>query len=194
MNNTRYQVGSNTPLESTLWNVFVNYHTSPEFYQEVVALFGNHIEDIHGIYGKYGKSVEELSTGRRTAGGMSVESVGGKTDVGMDCQVGMNSPVTEQSRVIGMHVDQPSKVFVSMLYMKEPQDDSVGGSLQIYRHKEGHEKNMDIGNMEIHSTIEYDRNTVVFFINSSYSIHAVTLRNPTPHRRRLVNFIGEVYK
>lgn len=194
LNNTRYQVSSNTLLESTLWNVFVNYHTSPEFYQEVVALFGNHMEDIHGIYGKYGKSVEELSSGPRVGGGMFAESTRGQADVGLDCQVGMNSPVTEQSRVIGMHVDQPNKIFVSMLYMRESHDDSVGGNLQIYRHKDGHERNMDISNMEIHSTIEYDRNTVVFFINSSYSIHAVTLRNPTPHRRRLVNFIGEVYK
>tara|TARA_Y100000310_G_scaffold333165_1_gene410145 strand:+ start:327 stop:1067 length:741 start_codon:yes stop_codon:yes gene_type:complete len=189
LSNTRYQVSSNTPLESTLWNIFVNYHTSPEFYREVINLFGGHIEDIHGIL-----APADLSSGKRRSGAMFSESLSGETDVGLDCQVGMNSPVFEQSRVIGMHVDQPNKIFVGMLYMRDEQDDSLGGHLQIYRHKHNHEKNMDINNMEIHNTIEYDRNTVVFFINSSYSIHAVTLRNPTPHRRRLVNFIGEVYK
>ena len=146
LNNTRYQVSSNTQLESPLWNIFVNYHISPEFYSEVANLFGDHIENIHGVLQKYNKPVADLSSGKRKTGGMFVESLGGEVDVGLDCQVGMNSPVVEQSRVIGMHVDQPNKIFVSMLYMRDDHDDSVGGSLQIYgtqawpRKKYGHQQ------------------------------------------------------
>lgn len=194
INNTRYQVSSNTALESPLWNDFVKYHISYEFYQDAIKLFGDHIESIHDIQEKYGKPIERLTASQRTGGGMMVESVGGGFDVGLDCQVGINSPVIETSSVIGVHTDQPSKMFVGMLYMREDNDDSVGGDLQIVKHKEGHTPNMDIKNMELHDTVPYAKNTFVFFINSPISIHAVTPRYPTQHRRRLVNFIGEVYK
>ena len=195
LNNTRYQVGSNTPLMSSWWNQFVDYHVSRGFYNEVSDLLGTHIDNMHQIKDKYGfyNNFKNLSSSKRGKAGMFVETSNKKNfDVGMDCQVGINSPATEMSRVIGMHVDQPNKLYVGMLYMREEEDDSVGGHLQIYKHKDGCEKNMDIENMEIHSTIEYARNTAVFFVNSPVSIHSVTLRHPTPHRRRLINFIGEI--
>lgn len=192
LNNTRYQVSANKELESYWWNMFVAYHCSKPFFNEVADLFGEYIniKDSHGYY----KNFKDMACGKRNGGGMYKESDSSSFDVGLDCQVGINTPVVETSRVIGMHTDQPNKAFVGMLYMRDEQDDSIGGHLQVYKHKEGHEKNMDINNMEIHSTVEYARNTAIFFVNSPLAIHAVTLRQPTQHRRRLVNFIGEISK
>src|SRR3569623_1040323 len=40
-------------------------------------------------------------------------------------------------------------------------------------------------------TIAYDSNVLVMFLNSLGSVHGVTVRDPTPHRRCYVSLVGE---
>ena len=39
-------------------------------------------------------------------------------------------------------------------------------------------------------TIKYDKNVLVFFINSKKSLHSVSIREKTDYNRKFVNFIG----
>ena len=193
-NNARYQTSAATALESPLWNDFVKYHVSHEFYKEVTNLFGSYIGDIHNIQQRFNKDVEELDVCMRENAGRFVASQSGSADVALDCQVGINSPVTQVSTVRGMHTDAPNKLFVGLFYMRTKDDDSTGGDLNLYRYKDRHPRNMNPENLEIFDTVQYDKNTLVFFVNSPYSVHGVTNRSITPHCRRLINFVGEIYK
>jgi hypothetical protein len=48
----------------------------------------------------------------------------------MDCQVGMNSPVSRKSSVRGPHHDTPGEVYAGLLYFRDAKDKSTGGDLQ----------------------------------------------------------------
>ena len=86
-----------------------------------------------------------------------------------------------------------------LLYFRRSDDHSTGGDLEIWRWKEGREpaflgKQASEADAELVSTIPYRANTLVAFVNSERALHAVSIRQPTPHSRRLVNIIGEVYR
>jgi hypothetical protein len=42
------------------------------------------------------------------------------------------------------------------------------------------------------STVKYEANTLVFFVNSNQAFHAVTRRSPTPYPRRFVNIVAQL--
>lgn len=42
------------------------------------------------------------------------------------------------------------------------------------------------------STVKYDANTLVFFVNSNHAYHAVTPRSRTPYPRRFVNIVAQL--
>ena len=47
--------------------------------------------------------------------------------IDMDCQVGINSPVTKISTVRGLHYDIPTEVWAGLLYMRQARDTARGG-------------------------------------------------------------------
>jgi hypothetical protein len=57
-----------------------------------------------------------------------------------------------------------------------------------------HREEVDEDDAEYVGSIPYRPNTLVVFINSEHSLHAVSERSVTPHSRRLVNIIGRVYR
>ena len=200
-NNSRYQIGADIGMKnpdiSPLWRQFIKYHSSPEFYQEVIELLGNDIRRLHPhIEVECGKKLEDLSVGIR----WNNEN---KEDMVLDCQVGLNSPVTKQTSVKGPHIDNKVELYAGLFYMRDKNDKSRGGMLDIYKHPTGlykPKKHPDWGkNCILDSSliklnsIPYSRNLFVMFINSWKSIHGVSPRQVTNHCRRLVNIIGEAY-
>ena len=81
--------------------------------------------------------------------------------------------------------------------MKEDDDDSTGGDLEIYRCK-GKPKltsalrDIKSKQLELVETVRYERNVAVFFVNYIYSSHGVTTRSITDKCRRLINFAAKV--
>ena len=53
-----------------------------------------------------------------------------------DCQIGINSPVSQASTVKGPHVDNRVELYAGLFYMRTDEDDSRGGSLEIFRPKD----------------------------------------------------------
>jgi hypothetical protein len=116
-------------------------------------------------------------------------------EIVMDCQPGVNSPVTDKTSVKISHLDNPTQLYASLLYFRDDGDNSKGGDLELYKYIS--EKYKFHGSrlikdkyVEATSIVPYKKNTYVIFINSIDSIHGVTPREETKYQRRLVNIIG----
>ena len=189
-----FQALKNKSLLSQLWIDFIEYHTSQTFYREVLNLLGPEIKTTYPlIENRIGKRIEECSAGIR----FDPEKDSG--EISLDCQVGINTPVTRKSSVRRVHTDATEELFAMLLYFRTEEDDSQGGDLEIYKWKDKSERKfngeeIDEKEADYIKTIRYSPNTLVIFINSENSLHAVSERSVTNHSRRLVNIIGEVYQ
>lgn len=191
--NTRHDYSAHKILGdsriSPLWRQFAEYHTSPAFFQEIMGIWGSEVLRLYpNVEQSIGKPMAEWSTGvRRKDTGV---------DFVLDCQIGINTPLSRPSSVRGAHVDNPVELYAGLLYFKPLQDESTGGDLLIYRYKRKdyrfHGKaELNERYVEKVGQVPYERNTLVFFINSINSVHGVTARSASSRPRRLVNIIGE---
>jgi len=195
--NQRNDIGAHRSLSAggpvaPLWQDFVRRHTSPVFLAELMAVFAPAIRATHPwLEARLGQSLESLDSGVR------FDPAGRGAAVALDCQIGINTPVTRMSRVRGLHVDAPEELFAMLLYFRREDDASAGGDLELYAWKPGRKRRfdkskVDPADVDRVATIPYRANTLVAFVNSVHAVHAVSPRSPTPHSRRLVNLIGEV--
>jgi len=192
--NYRYDIAAFQMLEQpqvipAIWRDFVAYHSSTDFFREVVDVLGAATRTHHPSLEKtLGKPLSECSTGVR------FRSDG---DIYLDCQIGINTPATKTSSTRGVHADAPEELFAGLLYFRDPADDTAGGDLEIHRWQDPQRRHF-VGSeaeesaAELVDTIAYEANTLVLFLNTRDSLHAVTARAPSPHTRKLVNLVGEV--
>jgi hypothetical protein len=172
-----------------VWQEFARVHTSPEFFAEVVALFGDTIRALHpALEARLGKPLEEVRTSVRFAEPFA--------DVALDCQLTWGAPVTRASRAHRVHVDRQVALYAGLLYFRQPGDDSVGGDLELYRFR-GDTRVYDEGRfvedalVERVTTVPYAANRLVFFVHSPAALHGVSVREVTPWPRLHVNFLAE---
>lgn len=173
---------------SPAWREFIEYHYSPAFYLDVVKLLGDQMRKVHPhLEAQLGKSLESLTVAPRPAPG--------DADVMVECQFCINTPVRTVSRVRGVHVDNPKKLFNALLYMRLDEDDSGGGDLELCRFV-GKPRFQQVAApddaVEAVDHVLYQANTLILIINSPFSLHGVTPRQPTPHIRRYFNFLAEL--
>lgn len=184
---------------SPLWREFFNYHVSKEFFLDLTNLLGKAIRQTYPLLeSRLGKSLEELNVGMRPGGKGDPLAPG--ADVSMECQFYAN--YTRAPRAVrGPHVDRPSELFAALLYFRQKGDGSTGGDLEICRATDDSlypsqqsvrisELPAEISSSKVKtlSTATYAANTLVLFLNSPKSVHAVTARSPTPLTRRHINF------
>lgn len=174
------------------WKEFIALHTSDTFFQEFLTIFKDHILQMYPDFEqKYG-SFEMLKSGLRKVD--TFESV----DVLLDALICINTPVvTKPNAVRGAHIDLPDKLFAGLFYLRDPQDTSTGGNLEIYKFKNSkpygfRSSAIDDSYIKHVKTIEYDRNVLILFLNSVYSLHGVSVRSLTDSPRYFVNLVGEV--
>jgi hypothetical protein len=120
----------------------------------------------------------------------------------LDSQICGNTAVREVSSVKTTHVDSTRKLFSGLFYLRHPKDDSIGGDLTTARFKPGLSRwqwrrrfdgvFVPEDRVETVSTVRYERNTLVMFLNTLESMHGVTVREPTPHLRLFMNLVCEV--
>jgi hypothetical protein len=207
--NCRYQLNTHQTLDNTeidpIWKMFVEYHTSKEFYKEVETIFGRERLKKFRILKK--TNYDNLGHGIRKH---PVELNKNSKKIVMDCQIGINSPSTIKSSVRGAHVDAHEEIYAGLLYLKHDDDRGRGGDLNILKLKQkcktieqfekivGKNRSKNYKNikhkLEIANTVKYEKNTFVLFLNDINAIHEVTSRDANPISRRLVNIIGEYYK
>ncbi len=204
-NNYAYLMQTRVVLEDPeipeIWRDFFAYHTSREFFDEFLDFWQDAIKtEYPDIEARFGKPLSQLSTAIRYPGKKGTPE-NRNADVMLDCQFGINSPVTSRSVVRGPHIDDIHKLFNGLLYCRRPDDQSEGGDFVIYRpkSKSGHfyqDRQRDIADRYVEpvATVPYRANTLVMMLNTSRSIHGVSPRAMTNHPRQYVNFHAETYR
>lgn len=199
--NTRWSVGYATarqhPAVPPLWRSFLAYHSSQDFLDEILALFGPHLCALYPERFAHLVSLKGLRAGVRGVTGRD------QAEVLMDAQLSGNTPVRQRSSVRGLHVDKGDKLFSGLFYLRPDGDHSDGGDLEIHRFRPAlssqqrarafQEYSVDPAAAEWVTTIPYRRNTLVLFLNSLHSLHGVSPREPTGHCRLFLNLVGEVH-
>ena len=205
--NCRYQLNTHQTLDNTeidpIWKMFVEYHTSKEFYKEVETIIGKkRLKKFRNLkkvkYSNLGHGIRKHP----------VELNKNSKKIVMDCQIGINSPTTVKKSVRGPHVDAREEIYAGLLYLKHDDDTGNGGDLNILKLEKcktldqfikivGENRGRNYSNManklKITDTVKYARNTFVLFLNDLNALHEVTPREVNPISRRLVNIIGEYY-
>lgn len=168
---------------------FLESQASPEFLADFVRLFETDLERFYPEFlAEYRKGMQ---SGIRAID--SFETHG----VLLDAHYSINTPVTGKgTSVRSAHVDHPQKLYGGLLYLRHPEDDSVGGDLVLYRYRKGvkdfTQHPIRFSDIEEVDTIPYARNVLVLFLNTNQSVHGVTVREETRHQRTFVNFVGEL--
>ena len=161
------------------WIDFFEYHTSQEFYNEVLTIF-NETRWIK----------DEKVKVRHTEGDAKIVT---------DTQFVIHQPTTGTTR--STHIDNPLEIYAGLLYMRQRGDNAKGGDFVIYDAPEinkvvaktGREIPKDIEKKE-HKKITYKENTFVMFLNTNKSVHGVTPRENALHDRLSINIIAEAEK
>lgn len=168
----------------SIWKDFIQYHTSFNFVTDVYKLFLN---DIYDNYPVFKNNLPQ----KEHCGVRFLE----QKDFNLDCQFVINTPVEKKSSVIEPHLDNPIEFYAGLLYMRNKDDDSVGGNLCTYKFKKdpifygkSRVKNQNVNLIE---EIEYRPNRLVLFLNTLHSLHGVSEKNISNHYRKYINIIGE---
>lgn len=191
-NNLRMDLHASETLDDPeihpLWRDFVAYHTSHDFWTDCLGVFGEAVQLLYPQL-EFDKPLRDATTGVRFRD---------QADIHMDCNIGVNTPVTAPGRVRGPHLDNPVELIAGLLYMRPPEDEVEGGELDVCRLREPYRMHgkaeIDDKYVEVVGTVPYQANTLVMFVNSAVSIHSVRPRPVNPHHRLLVNFAMEVNK
>ncbi len=176
------------PEFDPLWQEFFAYHTSRDFWLEVVEVMGDGIRAAHPNLEKiFGKKLEEFVVTRRGSGEAG--------DIMLDALFVVNTPVTKESSVRPAHVDSEDEIFAGLLYMRADDDKTPGGDLSLYHFKgrpQFGKHYAELSDVVEDKVVGYGANRFVAFVNSAASIHGVTPRRPTGNYRRYINIIGTV--
>ena len=172
-------IGSKRVEAKQCWIDFFQYHTSQEFYNEVLTIF-NETRWIK----------DEKVKVRHTEGDAKIVT---------DTQFVIHQPTTGTTR--STHIDNPLEIYAGLLYMRQRGDNAKGGDFVIYDTpeinkvvaKSGREIPKDIEKKE-HKKITYKENTFVMFLNTNKSVHGVTPRENALHDRLSINIIAEAEK
>lgn len=201
-NNIRLQYSTNEIIENklfrnTIWNDFVNYHTSKDFMLTLIEIFSDDLKII------YPKVLNEIYSFKNRENFLYTRSSdihqNIRSNFVIDCQPGINTPVRSKSSVRGPHVDNPVELIGGLAYFRDADDVSEGGNLKLFEKKSSkiffHEKAevYNLNNLHHCKTIDYKQNNCIFFLNTESSIHSISPRSKTDKTRNLVNFIVEKY-
>jgi hypothetical protein len=180
------------PALSPLWRETIETHVSQLFLRQLTGIFGASILATYPDFEQRFGALDALRAGLRYRDTFE------HADVLLEAQPSANTPVTaEPSSVRAGHLDNPNKLFVGLFYLRHPDDDSVGGDLELYRYRAGqrpvfHGHEIADRYIEPVQTVRYEKNVLLVFLNSPAALHGVTVRELTPHTRLFLNLNAEV--
>ncbi len=174
---------------TSLWKEFIYYHSSHTFYKEVLQIFKPCFEEnIYRLYSDFSSGVRGHDDHK-------------DRQILLDAQISINTPATESSSVRKAHADNTNKLFSGLYYLKQKNDDSVGGDLEIldwnpsYTQQEKlkfYKEGVLPKHFHRNKKLKYENNIAIIFLNSINALHAVSPREPTIHPRCFVNLVGEL--
>ncbi len=190
-NNTAFRVSAATLLRAPklpgLWRDFVAHHVSGDFWADIVRVLGPAIRAAHPrLEARVGRPLEAWRAGcrKRDQG----------ADVLLDCQLVVNTPVTEATTVRGPHIDTPDKLFSGLFYFRPADDPTPGGDLDLYRW-DGEPRFRELfavaDGLRLVATVPYAANSFLGFVNGPAAVHGVSPRAVTDRPRFYVNLVAE---
>lgn len=185
------------PELSDLWRDFIETNTSHAAFEAARAIWGDDIDAYHPTLAEnFGKPLDAFTTARRSGKGDSPENR--RADVMLDCQFGVNTPVSEVGAPRGPHVDRGAKLFSALLYFRDEKDESTGGEYELFRLRRGPfprrlMKKVPPRYIERVKAVPYRANQIVMWMNTPDAVHAVAPRSVTPHPRRYIAVSGECF-
>ena len=187
--NTRYDISSeNYKGDSSAWKEFLEYHSSYEFFESVISLFNEEIQKFSNKELLNLLKKKDIKTSR-----IKNDFKENKIDVWHDIGININTQVSEnKASVRTPHLDNPTKIYGGLFYMRNPLDKCKGGNLELYKFK--NKKKMYRGNavparlVKKISQVDYKENNLIIFLNTDDTIHGVTPRSATEFSRRFLYF------
>jgi hypothetical protein len=177
------------PSIASEWREFFALHTSAAFWSEIVRVFGETIRaTFPTLEERLGRPLGELRAGMRGADD--------EADVLLECQFTINTPGIQASSVKTPHVDDRRTVFAGLYYLREPDDRSEGGDLELYRWARAprflRHRMILPGDVVRSASVPYAANTLACFVNSRESVHGVSPRCQASKPRRYINFVAQL--
>ncbi len=182
------------PAMPAIWQDFLEYHSSPAFMHEMLAIFGSQIMQMFPKHYPNTESLAKLRGGIRDINNFDAH------DLLLSTAASINTPVTAPNAVRAVHTDHGDKLLSGLFYLRRPEDDSTGGNLQLFKWKDGYsqlqkrffyQEGVPLKHVELVKEIPYSNNVFVLFVNSLDALHAVTPRDVTKYDRTFVNFVVE---
>ncbi|MBB6253682.1 2OG-Fe(II) oxygenase [Nitrospirillum iridis] len=193
-NNRRFALPAQLLMEAPdlpeCWKEFLALHSGPTFLAEVAALFAGHWDP--AMLAVLDGSLTNHSTGRLSL------SNPGPYRIHQDARLEINSAVRDRpSSSRGAHLDTPNRLFSCLFYLRAPDDDAVGGDLELFRWRSGpagpvSSYEVPPDTVDRVATIPYAANRMVIFPQNVNALHGVSPRHPTPHTRRYVFITAEL--
>ncbi len=194
-NNYRYDISANDlanfPDISKDWKEFINFHCSKDFFLQLANLFKEHLP----FEALQKGDINQFKTGIRFADSPA------DNDILLDAQISINTPVIQMGSVRKIHVDNTNKLFSGLFYLRQANDDSNGGNLQLFSWKRGisnkekiklYQEGVQKKYCKLEKEIKYQNNICILFLNSLDALHSVSPREETGHVRTFVNLVGEL--
>lgn len=179
---------------SDLWREFVRYHSSQDFWNDFVRVFGPSVVRTYPVRFGSVADLRELKVQVRDADKLDQQ------ELALDAQISGNTPAVTPGRPRGIHTDHPMALYAGLYYLRSKDDDSVGGDLELWRWNAGYSyqrkssayhEDVATRHVQLVRTIPYRSNTFVILLNSLDSLHSVTIRNPTTHHRQFLNLLAD---
>jgi hypothetical protein len=158
-----------------------------------VALLGAHMQRTYPTFAADFGALQDL---RAVPRGEHKQSRG---LVGMDAQLVANGPDPDGGSIVrGPHIDQPDKLISALLYLRDRDDDSEGGELELYEPLSGVPLFFDAGNgvpasaVRVARRYPYRHNLMIVPVNSPRALHGVSPRGHSLRPRYHLHFVGEM--
>lgn len=186
-----YEQSMAAPKLAPIWRDVLSYAMSQAFLERLLRLFGPSIQRVYPDFEQRFGALHTLRAIQRTP---SVKPSG---TVALDSQIAINTPArVAGSTVNPPHLDRTDKLFVGLLYLRQADDHSSGADLELLAPalppKFGPKRTLPRNRMTLVRTVPYRANTLVMFLNTPSSFHAVTPRGVTSHARYFINLVGEM--
>ena len=173
-----------------IWQEFARRHSGPEVLAEIAALFAGH----------WSKDMLDRLDGSLLghATGLCWRDDPATVRILQDARLEINTPVTiEPGSPRGPHLDTPNRLYSGLFYLRDPEDDSVGGDLMLYRFRAAPPRVIDVfafdeSLVEPVATIPYRANSLVLFPHGLHAVHGVSPRALTPWTRKYVFITAEI--
>lgn len=193
--NKRYSLPAVKALKdqsiSPLWHSFIKENISQKYLDQIIKVFKEQILKAYPDFEQRFGPIDSLRAGVRH------QDTFDNADILIDTQICINTPVLRPSSVRGGHLDNPDKLIFGIFYMRHPDDDSKGGELEVYRHKDknyryDYSKDIDHKYLELLETVPYEKNVLFLCLNTPDAVHGVSPRSSTDIPRYIVNLVLEV--